>query len=121
MRRDYLEKEIKNFEEWGNRDVYGFYITYNVTENSKSQKWGLIGEFDKVLSEIESCQTCIEGELPIERLIIFSNMMPFGSDCLVFSKNPLWDCVNDESELSHIEVVVPMIASDGKFGKIVPC
>lgn len=121
MKRNYLEKEIKDFEKFGNRDIYGFYVTYNMTENSKSQKWGLIGEFDKVLSEIEACQTCIDGELPIERLIIFGNIVSSGSDCLVFSKNPLWDCVNDESELSHTEVVVPMIAQDGKFGKIVPC
>ncbi len=121
MKREYLEKEIEDFEKLGNRDVYGFYVTYNVSENSKSQKWGFIGEFDKVLSEIEACQTCIDGELPIERLIIFGNMSSGSSDCLVFSKNLLWDCVNDESELSHTEVVVPMIASDGTFGKIIPC
>lgn len=120
MKRDYLEKEIKDFEQGAIRDVYGFFVTYKVTENSRAQKWGLIGEFDKVLSEIEACQTCIDGELPIERLIIFGNTIPFGSDCLVFSKNPLWNCVNDESELSHIVVVVPLIAPDGNFGKIVP-
>jgi len=120
MKRDYLEKEIKDFEKLGNRDVYGFYVTYNVSENSKSQEWGFIREFDKVLSEIEACKTCIDGELPIERLIIFGNMSS-GSDCLVFSKNPLWDNINDESEFSHMEVVIPLIAQDGNFGKIVPC
>lgn len=34
-------------------------------------------------------------------------------------KNPLWDCVNMNSEDSHIMTTVPYIAEDGWFGKII--
>lgn len=118
MKREQLLERIRDYEGYGNK-VYGFYVTYKHTDNITSQKWGKIHEFEKTLDEIENAPACVQGELPIERLIIFSGEQ-YRWQCLVYAKNPLWDCVNDESEHSHVEVVVPYISEDGWFGKIVP-
>lgn len=117
MKREELKRKIVKYESVGNK-IYGFYVTYKTTENIISQEWGTIDKFEKTLSNIESSPVCIQGELPIERLYIYSREQ-YRWQCLVFVKNPLWDCVNDDSENSHITVVVPYIAVDGKFGKIV--
>ena len=117
MKADYIRNEMKVYERAGNK-IYGFYVTYKTTENITSQEWGTIDKFEKTLSSIESSTVCIQGELPIERLIIYSGEK-YRWQCLVFVKNPLWDCVNDDSENSHVTVVVPYIAIDGEFGKIV--
>ena len=117
MKREELKKQIEQYESAGNK-IYGFYVTYKPTENMTSQDWGTIDKFEKTLSNIESSNVCIQGELPIERLIIYSGEK-YTCRCLVFVKNPLWDCVNDDSENSHLTVVVPYIAEDGCFGKIV--
>lgn len=118
MKREHLLERIRDYESYGNK-VYGFYVTYKYTGNITTQKWGKIYEFNETLDEIEKSPTCIQGELPIERLIIFSGER-YRWQCLVFAKNPLWDWVNDESEDSHVEVVVPYVSEDGWFGKIVP-
>lgn len=118
MKREHLLEKIKKYEGCGNK-VYGYYVAYKATENITTQKWGKIHELDKTLEEIESAPACIGGELPIERLIIYSGK-EYRWQCLVYVKNPMWDCVNDESVDSHIEVVVPYISEDGWFGKIVP-
>ncbi len=112
MKREYVEYQINEFKNAMN-EVYSFYVTYKETDNIKSQKWGKIYELDKVLEEIEKSTVCIQGELPIERLIIFAK-----SQCMVFCKNEFWDCVNDDSEQSHFIVCVPYIAEDGMFGHI---
>ena len=118
MKREHLLEKIKEYEGCGN-NVYGYYVTYKTTENITSQKWGKINELSDTLDDIERGQACIGGELPIERLIIYSGEKNRGQ-CLVYVKNPMWDCVDDESEDSHIEVVVPYVSKDGWFGKIVP-
>lgn len=46
---------------------------------------GVISEFGKILSKIESSQNCIQGELPIERLIIYSGEQ-YRWQCLAFTK-----------------------------------
>ena len=117
MKREELKKQIERYESAGNK-IYGFYVTYKTTESITSQEWGTIDKFEKTLSNIESSNVCIQGELPIERLIIYSGER-YRWQCLVFVKNPLWDCVNDDSENSHVQVVVPYIAEDGWFGKVV--
>jgi hypothetical protein len=117
MKSEHIKKSIKEYESYGNK-VYGFYVTYKETENITCQRWGKMEEFDKILSEIESSQMCIQGELPVEKFIIYSGEQ-YRWQCLVFIKNPLWDCVNMDSEDSHTNVVVPYIAEDGWFGKII--
>lgn len=96
---------------------YAFYITYKETENFTAQKWGLISDLSFVLDNIEKCPNCIEGQLPIERMFIYSNT---NINCLGFVKNPYWNCLNDPSEDSHIVVTIPYIAENGGFGMIVP-
>lgn len=117
MKREELKRQIEQYKSAGNK-IYGFYVTYKAAENIISQEWGTIDKFEKILSNIESSTICIQGELPIERLIIYSGDK-FNWQSLVFVKNPLWDCVNDDSENSHVTVVVPYISIDGEFGKIV--
>lgn len=119
MKREELKSKIVTYESVGNK-IYGFYVTYKTTENIILQEWGTIDKFEKTLSNIESSTFCIQGELPIERLYIYSSdNCRLQCQCLVFVKNPLWDCVNDDSKNSHITAVVPYIAIDGKFGNIV--
>ena len=112
MKIEYIKTEIEDFKNAGN-EVTAFYVTYKETENVKSQKWGKIYELDTVLDEIEKCETCIQNELPIERLIIFAK-----GQAMVFCQNKYWNCVKDESEDSHFIVCVPYIAEDGMFGRI---
>ena len=117
MKKEELKRQIEQYKSAGNK-IYSFYVTYKAAENIISQEWGTIDKFEKILSNIESSTICIQGELPIERLIIYSGDK-FNWQSLVFVKNPLWDCVNDDSENSHVTVVVPYISIDGEFGKIV--
>ena len=117
MKHEHIKNEIKDYEDAGNK-IYGFYVTYKTTDNITSQKWGKSVELDKTLEEIGNTPACIQGELPIKRLIVYSGEK-YRWQCLVFSENPLWDCVNGESEDSHVTTVVPYIAEDGWFGKIV--
>lgn len=39
MKSDWLKNELKDYEEYGNK-VYGFYVTYEETDNITSQEWG---------------------------------------------------------------------------------
>ena len=117
MKADYIRNEMKVYERAGNK-IYGFYVTYKTTENITSQEFGTMDKFEATLARIESSDVCIQGELPIERLMFYSGSK-YNWQSLVFVKNPLWDCVNDYSENSHVEVVVPYIAEDGWFGKVV--
>jgi len=112
MKREHIENLIEEFKNSRN-EVYSFYVTYKETENIVSQKWGKIYELDKSFEDMSKSSLCIQGELPIERLIIFAK-----SQCMVFCKNDFWDCVNDDSEDSHFVVCVPYIAEDGMFGHI---
>ena len=112
MKAEYILQQIDDFKSAGN-NVYGFYVTYRHTDNINSQKWGKIQNFKSVLDEIQKAPACIQEELPITRLIIYAY-----DQCMVFTENPMWNCVEDDSEDSHVEVIVPYIAEDGWFGKI---
>ena len=116
-----IRNEIKDYEDKGHK-IYGFYVTYNIDENMTCNDFGKIDKFESVLARIESYDMCIQGELPIEQLIFYSTYSEYKLNwqCLVFVKNPLYDCVNDASEDSHVQVVVPYIAENGWFGEIVP-
>lgn len=110
MKLEHVKSRIKEYVEARNTP-YAFYIGYNQWPNSLSQKWGKIDELDKVLDEVNTCENCIEGNLPIERLIIYSE-----TQCMAFAKNELWNPIDYESEQSHSIVVIPYIAKDGWFG-----
>jgi hypothetical protein len=113
MKKEQFLETIGEFRAARN-DIYAYYVTYKDTDNITSQKWGKINELEGVLSEIETVPACIVGELPIERLIVYAD-----EQCLAFTMNPKWDCVNEESEDSHFTVIVPYIGKDGWFGEIV--
>lgn len=113
MKREKILDEINEINEVGNK-INSYYVTYKIAENIKAQKWGKFSEFEDALSDIEKSYECIQGELPIERLIFYGEKL-----CFVYVRNPLWDCVNDESEDSHVYVVVPYITNDGRFGKVI--
>lgn len=112
MKRGFINGQMDEMKNAGNK-LHSFYVTYRQTKNIKSQKWGSLADFESVLDQIEGSDECIQGELPIERLIIYAE-----DQCFAYAENPLWSCVDDESEDSHVCVSVPYIAMDGKFGKI---
>lgn len=114
MKIEHIKEKIKSFEN-ANNPFYGFYITYMPYSNITSQKWGGINYLDEVLKEIETSENCIENELPIARLILYSK-----TDCLVFGKNQLWNPIDYESEYSHTATVVPYLAEGGWFGTVIP-
>lgn len=116
MTRKELQDTFFDFERAGNRP-YAFYVTYKETDNITSQKWGKIMDFSSVLDDIEKCPNCIEGQLPIERLLVYSKK---NNQCLAFVKNPYWNCANYPSVDSHVVVTVPYIAENDRFGIIVP-
>ena len=115
MTKEQLYERIKNFADAGNK-VYAYYVTYRVHYNIKRQDWGTIArveDFREMLDLIGQNDSCIQGQLPIERLIVYAQ-----EQCLVFVENHLWDCANDCEEYSHSEVVVPYIDKTGNFGTI---
>lgn len=116
MKREHFTQTFNDFVEAGNK-ASAYYVTYRATENIKSQRWGKVYQesgINPILEEIEQNAKIIQGELPIERLIVYG-----GGQCLVFAENKLWDCVNDESEDSHTVLTVPYISDKGGFGVIV--
>lgn len=117
MKIEWLKDTIGEYESAGNK-IYGFYVTYRETKNITSQRWGKICEFADVLSKIESSDECVQGELPVDRLVIHSGEK-YRWQCLVFAKNPLWNPADGDSQDSHTMVVAPYIAEDGWFGKII--
>lgn len=117
MKIEKIKEIIDNFIDAGNTPV-SFYITYNETDNITSQKWGKIYDLSTVLEEVSKSEACIQGELPVKRLIIYSKNN-LTSQCLVFAQNELWNSIDDESDDSHVVLTVPYIAEDGNFGYIV--
>lgn len=112
------KKVIELFNEFadaGNR-INAYYVTYKATDNATSQKWGKLKTIDElipILDEIEKSPLCVQGELPIIRLMIYAD-----DQCMAILENPLWNCVNDESDDSHIVSTIPFISRAGKFGTI---
>ena len=118
MNRNDLNRHIKDIKDAGN-ELYGFYVTYKETDNITSQEWGRYVNFERVLGRVEASKNCVQGDLPIERLILYAKS-EYYQQCFVFSKNPLWNCVDDDSWDSHVVTTVPYIAQDGTFGVVVP-
>ena len=115
MKREKIIELFNEYVEARNR-VNAYYITYKETENATSQKWGKLktaDELNAVIDDVEKSSLCIQGELPIVRLMIYSD-----DQCMAIIENPLWDCVNDESEDSHVVMTVPFISRDGWFGTV---
>lgn len=114
MKREQFTQTFKEFVEAGN-NPNAYYVTYRHNENIRSQRWGKVyaDGIEPILDEIEQNAEIVQGELPIERLIIYAQ-----EQCLVFLENKLWDCVNNESEDSHIVECVPFISREGQFGTI---
>lgn len=112
MTRGYILNEINEIGSCGNV-IMSYYVTWKVSGGITSQKWGPLTEFYNTLDEIEKCEPNTSGELPIERLIFYSQ-----AQCFVYTRNPLWNCVEDLSEDSHVSETVPYITYDGKFGRI---
>lgn len=113
MKIDYVKEQIHEFANAGN-DIYAFYVGYKSSEGILSQVWGKMYELEPVFEDMKKSKLYIQEELPIERLIIYAK-----TQCMFFYKNPYYDCVNDNSEDSHIVGVCPYIAEDGFFGRIV--
>ena len=115
MKREKVIELFNEYVEAGNR-VNAYYVTYKETDNIISQKWGKLktaDELNAILDGIEKSSVCVQGELPFSRLIFYSD-----DQCLAVFENPMWDCVNDESDASHIAMTVPFISREGTFGTI---
>lgn len=115
MKREKVIELFNEYVEAGNR-VNAYYVTYKETRNITSQKWGKLktaDELNAVLDDIEKSSVCVQGELPFSRLMIYSD-----DQCMAILENPMWDCINDESEDSHIVKTIPFISRDGQFGTI---
>ena len=122
MTRKELFNHINDINMADNR-IYAYYVTYKVTENITTQDWGKYSyqKFNYLLDKIEESDLCVQGLLPIERLILYCEGVVNGQYqlCFAFCKNPLWDCVNMDSEDSHTLVTVPYICKEGGFGAVV--
>lgn len=115
MKKKFVKDEIQDFIEARNT-VHAYYVTYMETDNITSQHWDKSeGDLSEILDKIEKSKVCVQGELPIKRLIVYGE-----DQCMVFSENPLWDRVDGNSEDSHIVTIVPYIDKNGSFGKIMP-
>ena len=113
MKKQFVKDEIQDFIDARNK-VHAYYVTYMETDNITSQYWEKSdGDLSDILDKIEKSNVCIQGELPIKRLIIYGE-----DQCMVFSENPLWDCVDGNSEDSHVITIVPFISDEGRFGRI---
>lgn len=117
MKKEQFKETIGDYANAGN-PLYGFYVTYGSSEHVLSQMWGRIERLDSALDEIAKSEYCVDGELPIVRLIVYSGR-EWNWQCLVFAPNPLWNGVDYESGQSHIVLTVPYISDEGEFGKIV--
>ena len=113
MKIEFVKQQIKDFANAGN-EIYGYYIGYKSYAHGLSQKWGHIEQLDETFNDVKKSTLYIQEELPIERLIIYAK-----TQCMVFVKNPFYNCVDDDSEDSHIIETVPYIAEDGWFGRVV--
>lgn len=116
MKKEQFEEVIKKYVDSFN-DIYGFYVSYKGTKNVTSNKWGSMEKLSDVLDKIGESEECVQGELPIEKLIVYSGDV-YRAQCLVFAKNELYDPLRMDSNQSHTVLTVPFIASDGWFGHI---
>lgn len=109
MKREHLKEELKELTRL-NGVPYAYFISWNEYDNIESHEHGLYSELEGVIRKMENAVTCIQGELPINTLVVCFNTV-----CDVFKKNPYWDCVDDPSEDSHEIFGVPYVGMDGDW------
>lgn len=109
MKSDYLKEQLEELIKL-NGIPYSYFISWNEYDNIESHEHGPYSELEGVIRKMESAVTCIQGELPINTLLVYFNTV-----CDVFKKNPYWDCVDDPSEDSHEIFGVPYVGMDGDW------
>lgn len=114
MTRETLEKKINELNE-SNGDVYGYFATWicdfqpNCGLGIVANEHGPYSEFVKVLDRIESSKACINGELPIVKIILY-----FRYYAIVFAFNP------DSDDETCTQLSVPYFdkLDDAKGGNV---
>lgn len=87
---------------------YSFFISYKEYGNIVSNVHGKFSELGGVLDDVGKSECCVEGLLPIIELAVYYN-----SKVIFIKEDETWDCVNDESRLSHTVDGIPLMDKDG--------
>lgn len=104
---------IKEVEHANHAPVLTFYLRYTTANKVITcNTWGEMDKFEKYLKEAETSDDCIGDSLPVELLVLNTNI------CVhCWTKNPLWDPMIHPEEFSHIYTNVPLV---GKYWFIDP-
>lgn len=107
MTREYIKEEMAEIIRVNQLPFRTFYLRYtNNNGGITSNVWGTMDKFEKAMKKAEESDDCIQGSLPIKLLVLTNDRCVF-----CWTKNPLWDCVNDFEEHSHVFTNVPLIGT----------
>ena len=109
MTREILYEKINELNEL-NGNAFGFFVSWASAKNITVNSHGPYSELNDILDQMESSPTCIEGELPFSKLVLY-----FNYHAVILTENELWDCVDDPSEDSHVLLSVPYLNKDGDW------
>ena len=109
MTREFIKQQMAEIQRVNDCPFKTFYLRhtdYGITSN----RWGTIDKLEEALNDAERSREFIQGVLPISLLVLINEK------CVhVWTKNPLWSCVDDEDDSSHVYTNVPLIGNNGWF------
>lgn len=89
---------------------YSFFISYRECDNIVSNAHGKFTELKGVLDDVGKSRCCVEGLLPIIELAVYYN-----SKVIFIKEDDTWNCVDDESIMSHTVDGIPLMGMDGRW------
>lgn len=89
---------------------YSYFLSWKPNDNHICNEHGAYKELEEKIQKMETAETCIQGELPFETLVVYFNTV-----CDVFRRDEYWDCIEDPSEFSHNVFGVPYVGMDGNW------